>query len=80
MAAQLLRISDFERRPTPQLVRAPKAGVRGRVFEFPATLPPAKEKKSSARAWRRGLDIALRIEFGCVLLAGTIWLLCHFIH
>ncbi|MFP5234370.1 MAG: hypothetical protein ACLGSD_00590 [Acidobacteriota bacterium] len=78
MAGQLLRISDFERHPAPQLVRARKAEVRGRVFEFPAALP-TKKKKSSVRAWRRGLDIALRIEFGCVLLLTAVWLLWHFI-
>ena len=77
MAGQLLRISDFERElaARPRHVSRP---AQARVYTFPAPVR-ARTKKNSVRAWRRGMDIALRIEFGCVLLMGAVWLLWHFI-
>lgn len=77
MPGQLLRISDFDR-PSEMQARALKRGAPGRVCAFPA--PVRARKKSSARAWRRGLDVALRIELGGVLLLAIIWLLWRLIH
>lgn len=78
MPGQLLRFSDFERDSEMQ-ARALKRGAPGQIYEFPAFVRTRK-KRSSARAWRRGLDIALRIELGGVLVLAAAWLLWHFLH
>lgn len=78
MPGQLLRISDFERDVAVQ-ARAVARPAPARLYKFPARIPMNK-KRNSVRAWQRGLDIALRIEFGCVLFLTAIWLLWHFIH
>jgi hypothetical protein len=77
MSGQLLRISDFERDSEMQ-GRVVKRGAPGRVCEFPTPVR-ARKKRSSGRAWRRGLDMALRIELGGLLLLALAWLVWHLI-
>jgi hypothetical protein len=77
MSGQLLRISDFER-DSQMKARVAKRRDPAQIYEFPAQIPPQK-RGHGARAWQRGLEIALRFGLGGVLLLAIGWLVWHFI-